>query len=105
VSRAEELHAGRARLLLILADLSASGCRIPCVDATDPTPWTSEDPAAQTLAAKLCIGCSGFVDCRSFIERWPRESGVYAASTEVDRKTRTGRPRKATTTTTEGSAA
>jgi len=99
---AVELAADRARLLGVLADLFASGCRVPCVDSSDPTPWTADDPAEQELAARMCVGCAGFADCRTFIRRWPKESGVYGATTEADRRPRPGRRPATTSPTTRG---
>lgn len=80
--------ADRTELLAHLDRLEDAGH--PPVCRTVPIPdrfmWTSDDPADQDAAARLCRTCPAVQACRDFIAAHPREHGVYGGSTERDRR-------------------
>lgn len=91
-----ERDADRLRLLALLADLSESGRRIPCMDGTvaDVSGFTSEDEAEQQRAARLCVGCAGATTCGQYGTTYPKEFGVYGGATNSERQPKRGRPAK-----------
>lgn len=85
----------RAELLDHLDRLTDAGHPPPCwrVPVAERTPWTSDVPAEQALAARTCRGCPALAACAEYGREHPREVGVYGGRTEWDRRR--------TTTTTE----
>lgn len=83
----DALEAAWRRLLAILADLSDSGWRIPCMTGSPERRalWTSRRADDAERAATLCVACPAMADCRAYIGAFPSEAGVYAGTTEADR--------------------
>lgn len=75
----------RAALRELQAALSIACWAVPC--NTDPR-WISEDHLDQVQAARLCAGCPVINACREYINRYPREQGVYAGTTYQERNSR-----------------
>lgn len=59
-------------------------CRLGDLDAT--APWTSPDRDAQDYAAACCLAaCPALGPCRDYVNRYPREAGVYGGKPEHSR--------------------
>lgn len=81
---AQRVEARRALLDLLDAH-DAAGRHIPCRQDPDPA-WTSDDPAEQAGAARLCARCPALEQCGAYGTAFPREAGVYGGTTEFDRR-------------------
>jgi len=91
---------------VLLAELDRhtnAGRAIPC-RVWQLAGWTSDDEAEQALAARLCPACPALGPCDDYGVAWPKEQGVYGASTEHERRPSLGRPRKTTETAEEREA-
>lgn len=64
-------------------------CRLGDLDAT--AHWTSPDRDAQDYAAACCLAaCAALGPCRDYVNRYPREAGVYDGKPEHSRVPRQG---------------
>ena len=73
------LHARIAELEKI------TGRPVPCRlgSLEDTAPWLSPDPDAQDYAAACCLAaCAALGPCRDYVNRYPREAGVYGGKPE-----------------------
>jgi hypothetical protein len=62
--------------------------QIPCRndEGVPASYWTSDSPPEQALAASECPACPAISQCGAYSRRHPTESGVYATTTELQRK-------------------
>ena len=75
----------RADLRRLQAAISGVDWRIPC---NADRRWISEDRLDQVQAAEQCAGCPVISACRNYINRYPREQGVYAGKTFAERNSK-----------------
>ena len=75
----------RSDLRALQAALSRADWCTPC---NNDKRWISEDRLDQEQAARLCTGCPVIIACREYIDRYPREQGVYAGTTYAERNTK-----------------
>lgn len=75
----------RADLRRLQAALSTADWATPC---NADRRWISDDHLDQAQAASLCAGCPVIIACRNYINRYPREQGVYAGTTYAERNTK-----------------
>jgi hypothetical protein len=66
--------------------------RTPCQEA--PEAWVGDDRDLRAQAARDCIGCHRFDDCRNDAEANPPASGVMAG-VDYTKSRKVGRPRTA----------
>ncbi|EYR61997.1 MULTISPECIES: WhiB family transcriptional regulator [Actinomycetes] len=80
----------RAELLAHLEHLADTGYPSPCraVPIPERAVWTSDTPADQQLAARLCQTCPALAACGEYGTAYPKEAGVYGGLTETDRRKR-----------------
>ena len=92
------LHDDAAWLSRFLDDLIEGGAPVPCrqVDHRARDLWISEDLEELALAARMCLGCRGRVDCEAYGLRHPKEAGVYGGLLPQERRPKRGRPTKTT---------
>lgn len=74
----------RADLRKLQAELSRADWAVPC---NADRRWISDNHLDQVQAAALCAGCPVIIACRNYINRYPREQGVYAGTTFTERNT------------------
>ena len=72
----------REALLTLQSAIQSVDWNIPC---SNDNRWISDDPGDQAQAASLCAGCPVIIACREYINRYPREQGVYAGTTFNER--------------------
>ena len=75
----------REALLTLQSAIQSVDWNIPC---SNDNRWISDDPGDQAQAAELCNACPVINSCREYINRYPREQGVYAATTFNERNSR-----------------
>jgi hypothetical protein len=66
------------RLLRALITTAARGQRTHCSDASLSELWLSEHEPEGAEAARLCIGCPVWVECRNAAEEHDERWGVWA---------------------------
>lgn len=72
----------RLALLHLQTEITAHDWAVPCVQSRL---WISDHDADQEHAAELCGPCPVIAECRAYINRFPREQGVYAGTTYFER--------------------
>ena len=77
--------AQREALLTLQSAIQSVDWNIPC---SNDNRWISDDPGDQAQAAARCTGCSVISACREYINRYPREQGVYAGTTFNERNSK-----------------
>jgi hypothetical protein len=82
----EEQASDLGSLLDHLTEARKHGRHVPCQEASDPRPWTSDNAAEAGRAIHACYLCDMVAECRAYGVAYPKETGIIGGLTSSERQ-------------------